>query len=630
MEVVKMRTRYVFCLIFCCYFSVVTGHVFAEEAGGFNLGQVVVTGTKTEHSLGESPVSVDVVTNEDIKKRNVKTVQEAIELLPGLRITKDSGSWGDKGKVAIRGFDAKHTLVLLDGQRFLGGHGNAVDVNSISVDMIERIELVKGPGSALYGSDAMGGVVNIITRKVPKKPFFTAEGEAGSKYAQRYSFTAGAPLFEGLGAVANYTYNASDGVRKDYDKYGEHIFYGNLGYEISPTLSIHAKPYYSEHKNRVVTATSLKEHYQRRFGLDSGVEWSPCERSNLKLRGSYFSHAHWNEDKSTDYKDEKYETEITYSRLLFDINTLTAGYQLQFDEGDDKGKNTSSDQYVHGFYVQNEIDLDPFVLVGGVRVDQHKDWGTQANPKASLLFKATEDLRFRGSFGTSFRAPTMTELYSDNWRMGPYLVAANPNLKPEESISFDVGAEYNFNDKVLAQATFFRNDIKNLISYEIGENWVTVGPPWAPVQINIPPWPMRWLNVDKAMTQGIELGLKTELLEGLRADINYTFMDTEDKETGKDLTFRPNHIVNFELSYLLPVVDVLAVFELKWTGRRYADAENTNLLGDYTVMNLALSKKIFDNIELFTRINNLGDRRKIFDEYDLDGIAAMVGARITF
>lgn len=613
----------------CCL--AVSGPVHAERERGFDLGQVVVTGTRTEHSLGETPVSVEVVTNEQIKKRNVRTVQDALELLPGLRLTRSSGSWGDKGKIAIRGLDAKHTLVLLDGQRFLGGHGNAIDVNSISVDMIERIELVKGPGSALYGSDAMGGVVNIITRKVPEKAFFTAEGEAGSNFARRYSFTAGTPLFEGLGVLANYTFNASDGVRKDYDKYGEHIFHGKVGYEISPSLSLYAKPYYSEHKNRVAAAATLMENYQRRFGLDSGVEWAPCEVSNLKLRGSYFSHAHWNEIKSTDYKDEKYETEITYSRLLFDINTLTAGYQFQFDEKDDKGKNTSSDQYVHGFYVQNEMELDPFVLVGGVRIDHHKDWGTQANPKASVLLKATEDLRFRGSFGTAFRAPTLTQLYSDNWRMGPYIVGASLDLKPEESISFDLGAEYNFNDKVLAQATFFRNDIKNLISYEIGENWVTVGgPPWAPIIVNIPPWPMRWINVDKAMTQGLELGIKTALWENFTADINYTFMDTEDKETGKQLTFRPEHLINFEMSYLLPVVDVLAVFELKWTGRRYADRENTNLLGDYTVMNLAFSKKITDNFELFTRVNNLGDRRKIFDEYDLDGISAMAGARMTF
>ena len=141
-----------------------------SEPLAVELEKTVVTATKTEHTLGDVPVAAEVITKEEIKAKNIKTVQDALIHLTGIKIRKSCGSWGNKGNVQMQGLDAKHTLILVDGQRYYGGHG-AVDIHSISIEMIERIEVIKGPASALYGSDAIGGVVNIITRSAPKKAY---------------------------------------------------------------------------------------------------------------------------------------------------------------------------------------------------------------------------------------------------------------------------------------------------------------------------------------------------------------------------------------------------------------------------------------------------------------------------
>ncbi|WP_232319810.1 TonB-dependent siderophore receptor [Prosthecochloris sp. HL-130-GSB] len=120
------------------------------------LDKIVVTATKTPHTLGDVPVAAEVITREELEARNVQTLQEALEQQTGLIVESNSSGWGDKGKVSIHGMDQRHTLVLVDGQRVLGGHQDGIDLQQISIGMVERIEILKGPASALYGSDAMG------------------------------------------------------------------------------------------------------------------------------------------------------------------------------------------------------------------------------------------------------------------------------------------------------------------------------------------------------------------------------------------------------------------------------------------------------------------------------------------
>ena len=604
-----MKKAIIALLVFCCMAVGNKAQAYQKD-DALNMGQVVVTATKTEHSLESVPVAVQVVTEADFKERNVKTVQEALELLPGVRVTKNSGSWGDKGHVQIQGMDASHTLILVDGQSFAGGHGNATDMQSISLNMVQRIEVVQGPASALYGSDAVGGVVNIITKTSVEEPFVSLETSLGSRSTLYSSLSAGGST-EKVDALVGYAYNRSNGVSESSDKYHENIFNGSLKYQASDQLKFTVKPYYSLHQQE---STGRK---QERIGLNSIAEWSPDELSNMTVRGSFLDYRHWTKNKSSNWDNDTYEGEINYSRVLFDRHTLTGGYQIVEEEIDDKGKIYEADQTTHSFFLQDEIDMDPFTLVLGARLDEHDRWGTEFNPKAAVAYKIHENFKLKASVGTAFKAPTLTELYADGWSMGPYVVNANPDLKPEESIGYQFGGEYTFWEKFLAKATLFRNEVDNLISYTVNHS----GPP---------PWQMDWLNVDEAVMQGVELSLNAPMTEDFDVNVGYTFTDTEDKSTKKDLVEKPRHKVTLDLGYDIPVIDVRANFEANYFGRSYGDKANTDPIDHYLVLNLALTKDLNEDAQVFTRIENLTGKKQVSIDYDLDGTEFLAGMRVKF
>lgn len=598
-----------------------------DEGDALGLGQVVVTPTKTESTLGEVPAVVEVITKEEIEARGIKTVQEALKLIPGLKVTESVSGWGDKGHVEIMGLDAKHTLVLMDGQRVIGGHSSAIDLQSYPIEMIERIEVVKGPFSALYGSDAVGGTVNIITKSPPGKPTVSASTGFGSKNTQIHS-TSGGFSYKGFGTFLNYTYRKSDGVHYHVDRYYENMVEGNFQYEFPSEFPLDIKlglrPYYSEHRMHEEGRT------QKRFGLNATGEWLPDELSKLSIRGSWFNYQHYTEDKSSDWVTDSYEGEIAYSRLvkLLGEHTLTGGYNYLDEEVDDDGKRYTADAYTHGFLIQDEWEIiEPLTVVLGLRVDDHKEWGTQVNPKGSLSIKVVKGLRLLGSVGRAFRGPTISKLYADGWRMGPYIVHANPDLEPEKSMGYQAGVEYTYADIFLGRLVYFRNDVEDLISYYT----VTGGPP---------PWDMYWINIDEAMTQGLELGLTFRppfrYLKNLTATLGYTYLDTEDKTLHKELTYRPNHKIDVQLKYNIPAFAFETILEVEYIGRRYEDQANTIRLEDYAIVNLAFTKEITEikwlpvRPKLFLRLDNLFGKKNIDDEYDIDGFEVFGGLRLTF
>lgn len=585
----------------------------AEETGvispSVEMQKTVVTATKTEHTLGDVPVAVEVITKEEIEARNVKTVQDALKYISGIKVNKNCSGWGDKGKVQIQGLSADYTLILVDGQKYHGGHGEGVDLQSIPIETIERIEIVKGPASALYGSDAMGGVINIITKSAPEKPTFAASASFGSRKTEVYE-TSGGFKHAQFGTFLNYTRRESDGIETELDKYKEDILQGTLQYEFTQQSRLDLKPYYSEHKMEDEGRT------QKRVGLNALWEWNPDKLSKLNLRGSLLNYEHYTDDRGSDWDDDNYEVELNYSRLVFGKHTLVAGYHYQGEDIDDKGKGYDGSQTLNSFFLQDEIDFSPFVFVLGLRVDDHDKWGTEINPKASLMYKATDALKFRASVGRAFKAPDLVKLYGEGWRMGPYVVHANPNLNPETSVGYQLGAEYEFSQDILGKVTLFRNDIEDMINYR------TVKTSY--------PYDMYWENIDEATTQGVEVSLVSRFMDNLTAKLGYTFLDTEDEATGKELVERAKHKVDLELDLDIPQLGLNFNLAGQYVGKRYEDEENTERLGSYAVWDFAATKDITDYAEIFARVDNIFGKKDIEDEYDIDGTEFFAGLKLKF
>jgi outer membrane receptor for ferrienterochelin and colicin len=586
----------------------VSGHAQEKSENPLKLDQVVVSATKTEHTLGDVPVAAEVITREEIEEKQIKTVQDALKYLPGVKVNQTSSGWGDKGKVQMQGLDEKHTLILVDGQRFVGGHQDAVDLQSIPIEMVERIEVLKGPSSALYGSDAMGGVVNIITRSAVDKPSFSASSSFGSRATRIYEGSGGFKA-GGFGTLLSYTYRESDGVDKETDHYRENIVQGSLRYEFSPDSKVTVKPYYSEHK------MTYEERTQERVGVNSIWEWTPDKLSRLNVRGSLFNYKHYTGDKTSNWNSGTYEGEVTYSRLVFDRHMLTGGYQYYTEDINDKGKAYKADQDLHSFYLQNEMNFQPLVVVLGARLDRHDRWGTEVDPKFSVLYNITKNLKVRGSVGTAFKAPSLAKLYGDGWRMGPYLVHANPDLKPEKSTGYQLGVEYSFLDRFLGKLSLFRNDIRDLIDTKI-------------VMGKKPPYDMYWQNVDKAYTEGVEVSFVAQLLKNLTARGGYTYLHTEDKTTGRELTYRPKHKATIELNHRITGIGLNINVSGEYMGRRYDS--NYQKLGGYSIFNAALTQDVGKHLQVFARADNFFDKKNIDDEYDIDGARYLMGLKVRF
>lgn len=595
--------------VLCIFTSIFAITFFAQAQEAVELEKTVVTATKTEHTLGDVPVAAEVITKEEIKAKNIKTVQDALKYISGIKIDKNCGEWGGKGKVEIQGLSANYTLILVDGQRYHGGHGEGVDLQSIPIEMIERIEIVKGPASALYGSDALGGVINIITKSAPEKPSFTASTSFGTRHTQVHEATGGIKA-AGFGTFLNYTRRESEGIEAEFDEYEEDIFQGTLQYDFTPQSQLILKPYYSEHR------MEYEDRTQKRSGLNTLWEWRPDDLSRFNLRGSWFNYEHYTGDRVSDWDDDNYEVEINYSRSILGRHIITGGYHYQGEEIDDEGKGYDADQTLNSFFLQDEIDLSPFVLVLGLRVDDHDEWGTETNPKASLMYKVTDAFKLRASVGRAFRAPDLVKLYG-GWRMGPYMVQPNPDLDPETSIGYQVGAEYQFSKDYLAKVSLFRNEVADMISHRI-------------VRKGRPPWDMYWENIDEATTQGVEVDLVARLIDNLTAKLAYTYLDTEDEETNKELIERANHKVDIELNWKILEFGLNLNLAGQYVARRYEDEENTKRLGGYSTWDLALTKDITKYAETFVRIDNIFGKDNIVDEYDIDGTEFLGGLKITF
>ncbi|MGD9156436.1 MAG: TonB-dependent receptor [Bacillota bacterium] len=575
----------------------------AEEAEG-DLGEIkVTTSTKTEREVDEVPVVVEVITKEELEQANVKTVREALEFVVGVNPTGE-GTWGT-GAVEMRGMESSHTLILLDGQRFCGGH-DAVSLESISVEMIEQIEIVKGPVSSLYGSDAMGGVINIITKKSAAKSYGNITAAGGSSNTRIYKASTGFGN-EKYNVIANYTHNQGDGVDPELDAYDEDIFNINLGLTVNPQSKLEATSYFSRYD------LDDDGRSQERSSLNLKWKQTVDELSNWYLRGSVFTFKHWTEDRSTDYQTDSYEGEAGYSRLFGAGHLVTAGLQYHLEKSDDNGKDYTADQTTNALFIQDEIELGDFQVILGTRVDDHELWGTEINPNASIAYRVTEKSRLRASVAKAFSAPNLVKLYGEGWRMGPHLVHANPDLEPEESLGYQLGWDYRFNERISLRATLFQNDIDNLITYRVDR---TTGYPYG----------MYWENTDEAMTRGVELNLRAKLSKTLSGTLGYTRLDTEDKETGLELASRPQDSVNLTLDWQAAPKWQVRLSGLL-TGKRYEDEENENKLGSYFLLNLGLEHKLTDNYRLFFKADNVTEVEDIEDDYDLDGVKYYLGVK---
>lgn len=628
-----------------------TSGVALAEDQTTNLGEIVVTATRDELPIEQVGSSITVITAKQIEQQQKQTVADALRMVPGLDVVRSGGA-GQTVSIFMRGADSRHTLVLIDGVELNDPSttGGEYYFGFLTTDNIERIEVLRGPQSTLYGSHAIGGVINIITKRGSGRPtgFVSAEGGSlstakesagisGSTDLVNYSLSLSRLDSSGISAAASSAGNS------EADGYQNTTVAARLGLTPTQNSDIDISLRYTRTRNeadngggagaddpnRVMRNEELQFRTQGTLLLFDdlweqklGVSLNDLTRSDDNDRDA----AHPLDFQRSKYQGQTVKFDWQHILRLHTSNTLligaetreeTAQSRLYLESSFGPYTNTWAEQSArtNSIYLQDQLNLwDAWFSTAGVRVDDHARFGSKATYRftTAYLFKQT-DTRLKGSYGTGFKAPSLYQLYDP--------ANGNVNLKPEKSTGWDVGIEQVLlNRQINVGVTYFRNDYDQLIGWEL------VDPVW---------FTGMYKNVARASSKGVELTASYQPVDSLLLRAGYTYNLARDKETGAALLRRPKHKLTADINYRFWDKANLNL-GLVYVGRRADDDFNTwpattVRLKGYTLVNLAGSYDVTKNLQLFGRIDNLLDRE--YEEvlgYGTPGIGAYAGLKVSF
>ncbi|MHB8851882.1 MAG: TonB-dependent receptor plug domain-containing protein [Ignavibacteriaceae bacterium] len=615
----------------------------------FRMSEIVVTATRTKIPAIEAASSITVIDSTEIAALNKRSVFGLLKDQYGVSFTQQ-GAPGSLSYVYLRGADPGQTLVLLDGiaLNMTNDPDNTYDFANLPVENIERIEILRGPQSTLYGSNALGGVINIITKEGSGKPKFFLSAEGGSYNS--YNADAG---FDGSLDKFNYslTYSRfkSDGFSSASSKYGNTEKDGTSNYNISSrfgeTFSSNFNLNFFAHFTKAQTALDQHGGFE---GDDPTFVYNTEEQSyrtvgDLSLLGGI-----WDQTFSVSFyrNVRKYNFDSTLfnpasSNSLYDGNKIDLNWQnnLKLSNnlislGVDEEKEIAISDYFYnssvygnfnsifpqnsattfGIYIQDQLNEGKsFFSSFGVRYDKHSRFGsviTYRIAPAYVFWKT--GTKIKATFGTGFKAPSLFYLFDPAY--------GNINLKPEKSTGWDVGIEqFLFQDKLDAGLNYFDNSFTDLFGFDNN---------------------FRTINVDKAETKGVEFYVSAKLIENIDLKFNYTYTDAKDLSNNSPdknlpLLRRPKNKLGFNADYNF-LEKVNANIEIIYVGER--DDKDFNQypvprvkLPDYTLVNLSASYNFTKVVQFYGRIDNLFN--KYYEDvlgYATPGQSEYLGIKLNF
>ncbi len=592
---------------------------------------IVVTATRVEMPVSSVGSSVTVIDRERLRDRQCASVVQALRDVPGLDVVQSGGA-GGTASVFMRGAKSEQTLVLVDGVPLNNASdvGRGADLSQVPVENVERIEVLRGPQSTLYGADAMGGVINIITKKGSGPASGEVSAEAGSFNTfnekaevrggnSRYNYSAGASRQDSQGISSANERNGNT----EKDGYGRTEASARLGW--TPVEEFEA--------------TGLVRWNQARYDYDgynmSGILADTDDRgeaNTLLLYGegkATLFDGFWRPRLGGSWVSQRREDTSSLGHSLFDsllqklelqndlyfgkANLVTAGFEVQQESAESTYEAMG---YVDRFdrktarhqsaYAQDVLTTGPLTTTLGGRVDHYDVFGTETTWRVAPVYDlAATGTRLRGSYGTGFKAPSLFQLYS---------IYGSPDLNPETSQGWDAGVEQDLMAGALTVGvTYFENQFDDMIDY----NFVTAS----------------YGNVSQAGSRGVETFVAAKPVKDLSMRVSYTYTDAEDKMTGAELLRRPRNKAALDATYAF-TSKFRGTAGLVYVGERqdedFSIYQNITL-DSYTLLNLYASYDVYKNVTLFGRVENLFDEQ--YEEvlgYGTPGRAGYGGIKVTF
>lgn len=592
---------------------------------------VVVTGARLERAQDLSVVATEVIDRDEIEESGARNAAELLEERAGLQM--QSSFRGTE--LWLRGLDPEYSLVLIDGDRPTGRSGGAIDLGRFGVESIERVEIVRGPSSALYGSDAIGGVVNLITRESDRDLELGAAAAYGSNNTIDVTAFGATRPDPRLRLRVNGGFHFADAFRRGDAESEVTAGSGRLQWSLGGQLDyrpdtrhrFRARADYGQLTLTGVDAgagAALYDRTQQQEQLQVALEHriTGADRVELRTRVSYsqFREQYLLDQRGSqqldDYQDNREHlgqiTSLLYVPLQgLGSHGLTFGSEQLFQGLDSERLTTFGQRARFAAFAQDE--WVPFeegetslTVVPGLRYDVDSQFGDQLSPKLAVRFDAVSQLVFRASYGRGFRAPSFQQLFLrfENPTVG-YVVSGNPDLGAESAHSVDASVAWTPVPELRLFAAFFRNDLENMIAN------VTAGDGAAGQLLS-------YDNIASAWTMGLESTASLRIERWLRASVGYTFTETWDGENERLLEGRARHRLTFSSRFEIPDwgVSLVARSAVQIDRAYYVDDDGDGveeqLFADpIAQVDLRLAKSFDRYLELFVGVDNLldaGDR----------------------
>ncbi|MCO7229215.1 ligand-gated channel protein [Halomonas sp. CnH100-B] len=637
--------------------SLACGAAVAQETPQLN--DIVVTASGFEQQISSAPASISVISREELERGHYQNVTDALRDVPGVVVT--GGGRGDNGNdISIRGMPSQYTLILVDGRpqssresRPNGDAGFEQDWLP-PLQAIERIEVVRGPMSTLYGSDAIGGVINVITRKVADtwhgniQLDTVLQEDSASGDSRQANFYLSGPLVGerlGLQLYGRTSERDEDDIEYGYEEKSLQSLTARLSLAASDNHDFTAEAGITEQDRRSLVGRSGPVD-----GCRGGCTDSIGEYTNTHVAVTHSGRFDWgtsetfvqrerSENQSRDIEITN-TTAKTSALIPLGMHMLSVGASWEEESLDDSSTNQISDRQTiensqWALFVEDEWMLtDAWALTGGLRLDDDDNYGSHLSPRLYSVWNMTPEWTLKGGVSTGYRSPNLREITPD-WgqisRGGN--IYGNPDLEPETSLNKEIALLYGNDAGLNGSLTLFHNDFEDKITRiacptdicRDGANQFGSDPTYR-------------VNIDDAVTQGVEASLSAPLSDTLALTASYTFTDSEQKSgeyAGEPLTQLPRHQVSASLDW-----DVNARLS-QWTKVTYRGEESQPTTGpsqsaivapSYTFVDAGIGYQLNDSTTVNAGIYNLFDERITYDEYGYvdDGRRVWLGLNVAF
>lgn len=616
------------------------GIVFAaEDLQEFALEDMVVTASRVPTQKVDTPADISVITKEEIADQNYASASDALRAIPGVNVLGSGAKGSSMGQDKILLNGDERVLVLVDGRRMnLGSSGNSSADWLPPVNAIERIEVLKGGGSALYGTDAVGGVINVIMKKGSDiGNHVTVKAAGGSFNAEQYAISASGSTDSGLGLIVSAT-KERRGEYKFKNANGKSQLLKNSGYDDTGVI-VKLDQKVGEDNRIGVNFEHINAEGGSPFGysgfgntdshkrISNNValryDWneSSDERGYVQVYKNY-QHAHFRSPDAgnqSNFTDSTMGIEAQQNFKFSDTDELTVGLEYYKTTVDNAalyaGKRDINNKAI---FAENRWEFAPsWQLNAGLRYDHHSKYGSEFTPKVALNKKFDENSNAYLSWGRVFNAPTTDDLY---WYQPGWGMFGNPDLKAEKGNVWTLGGNTKLGDKTTLSGSIFYSDIDDAIGWLYDSTT----------------YQSKAVNINKEKRRGLEVSLNRDFDDNLSAYASYTYVQVkQDKGYGfaKDLTTKPN-IYRAGLKYKnadwLFTLNANAV-----TGQ----SEKQFVDSSYFTLDLGAQYKINDNAKLFINGYNLTNARYAEfgglykngeAKYPMAGRSFIIGAEYTF